>query len=422
MNKKLVFISVDGLRPSDYLDPRSVLKSLRLLMQRGAFAESLEPIYPTVTFSNHASLVTGVYSDRHGIYANTHFDPDRVTEWIGGESQDWIMDAKRYQVPCLWEEARKLGLRTAALRWPMTFGAQIDFLIPEVFPVFPRDPQSVWQMIADSSHPEFLAEVFRRRDAISSSSHGDLDDATIEAALMVLGQDLADLILIHLTELDHDLHEFGLSSPACEESRKRTDARLTRILDEVDLSRDCVLVAGDHGFTDIDRRINLNGLLADHGFITAREGRIMDWTAIAQNNCAQAPVYLRNPGHDPGREKDLLQLLWEHAPGHYQVLENEALRELRAFPHALCAIDLLPGFGLGSRLSASPLVEELPEPRGEHGYLPSYASMKTGCIWAGPRISPGTQMGHARLIDIAPTIADVLGFRLPKADGCTILN
>src|SRR5690242_12304996 len=61
----VVLISVDGLR-HDYLDTRE-LPNLRRLMQRGARATAMIPVFPSLTFPNHYSLVTGMYPEHHGI-------------------------------------------------------------------------------------------------------------------------------------------------------------------------------------------------------------------------------------------------------------------------------------------------------------------------------------------------------------------
>src|SRR3954462_3039714 len=92
----VVLISLDGFR-WDYLD-RYPAPHLRELAQQGARAEGLVPVFPSLTFPNHYTIVTGLYPEHHGIIANEMYDPqlgqtfqihDREavvrSEWWGGE-------------------------------------------------------------------------------------------------------------------------------------------------------------------------------------------------------------------------------------------------------------------------------------------------------------------------------------------------
>ena len=71
----LLLVSFDGFR-ADYLD-RFDLPNFRRAMARGTRARSMHPVFPTITFPNHYSLVTGLYPEHHGIVENSFFDPVR---------------------------------------------------------------------------------------------------------------------------------------------------------------------------------------------------------------------------------------------------------------------------------------------------------------------------------------------------------
>jgi predicted AlkP superfamily pyrophosphatase or phosphodiesterase len=74
----LVVVSVDGMRP-DYVteaDARGAkVPNLRRFLKEGAFADGVQGVVPTVTYPSHTTLVTGVWPAKHGIYANSLFDP-----------------------------------------------------------------------------------------------------------------------------------------------------------------------------------------------------------------------------------------------------------------------------------------------------------------------------------------------------------
>ncbi|HUP57473.1 MAG TPA: alkaline phosphatase family protein, partial [Bdellovibrionota bacterium] len=127
---RLLLLSIDGFQPSHYLEPGTPFAPL---LGRGAHVVGLEPVYPTVTSTNHVSLATGVTSDQHGVATNTRFDPAAVTSWEGGESRDWIFDEAEIRAPTLWQRAVLEYRRVALLRWPVTRGARVDWLVPDVF-------------------------------------------------------------------------------------------------------------------------------------------------------------------------------------------------------------------------------------------------------------------------------------------------
>src|ERR671912_1699543 len=75
----VILVSLDGFRP-DYLD-RFDLPHLKRIARRGVRARSMIPVFPSLTFPNHYSLVTGLFPDRHGIVSNSFYDPARRAKY-----------------------------------------------------------------------------------------------------------------------------------------------------------------------------------------------------------------------------------------------------------------------------------------------------------------------------------------------------
>src|SRR5512147_2841025 len=127
---RLIVLSVDGMHPSLYRSASELglnVPNLCDLAACGASAEAVESIYPSSTYPAHATLVTGVAPRVHGIYSHlTSLDP---TE----SARPWHWFAAAIDVPTLWNLARSHGLKTAAISWPVSAGAPIDFNIPEIW-------------------------------------------------------------------------------------------------------------------------------------------------------------------------------------------------------------------------------------------------------------------------------------------------
>lgn len=119
-----ILISIDGFRP-DYLE-RGLTPTLSRLAAEGTSAAMI-PSFPTKTFPNHWSQVTGYYPDRHGITANAFTDPARPEprdRFTMATLDPFYWNAKEP----LWVTAEKAGIRTAAMFWPgssVAWGGQL---------------------------------------------------------------------------------------------------------------------------------------------------------------------------------------------------------------------------------------------------------------------------------------------------------
>src|SRR5580693_1333505 len=112
----LILVSLDGFRydyPRKYSAPNIVA-----LGARGASApEGMIPSYPSVTFPNHYTLVTGLYPEHHGIVANTFYDPGRK-ETYSLSNPKATGDGTWYGGMPLWVLAEQQGMRAATFFWP----------------------------------------------------------------------------------------------------------------------------------------------------------------------------------------------------------------------------------------------------------------------------------------------------------------
>jgi hypothetical protein len=396
----LLVISLDGMNPSFYLTRPDRAPTLHALARTGVHARRLMPVYPTVTFTNHASLVTGLPTAQHGVFGNTRFNErDPLAE-------DWCLEVSHIRVPTIWEQAEEAGLNTALIRWPTTLNARARWVIPEVFS---------WKQTLEGMDAE-LSRALRENTLTPCGdahgvSHEEFDRWSIEAARFLLRNERVDLMLLHLVALDHLQHVEGPEGPGLERALREADSLIAELLDELDLSRDRVMVVGDHGFRAFGARINLNGLFVTQGWMKVREGKVSDWVVAAHQNCGQAAVYCR----DPALEPLVLELLRRNSPGLFQIVERKELDERGCFPGALCAVDCLPGFSIGQDVTTGKLVTRLASLRGEHGYLPEGPSMWGGWIAAGQDIQAGSVIEEFSMLELAPMMADWL--KLPAKRG-----
>src|SRR4051812_12693677 len=131
----VVMVSVDGLAGYYIDDPKAEMPNIRALAAEGARAASMKAVVPTVTWPNHASLVTGVQPAKHGVIGNNYFD--RATSKPVQLISDPVLDKDQIiHVPTIYDLAKAQGFITAAVRWPGTRNAKtIDFCVPELIVV-----------------------------------------------------------------------------------------------------------------------------------------------------------------------------------------------------------------------------------------------------------------------------------------------
>ena len=110
---RVLLISLDGFR-WDYRD-RFETPVLDAMAAAGASAARLQPGFPSKTFPNHFTLVTGLVPDHHGIISNTMRDPRIPGVTFSMSNREAVVDARWWEAEPIWTTLEKAGRRTAPL-------------------------------------------------------------------------------------------------------------------------------------------------------------------------------------------------------------------------------------------------------------------------------------------------------------------
>ena len=399
---RTVILSIDALQPDYYRTGRYETPNLHRLAAQGASADSVEVIYPSVTYPVHSTIVTGAPVEKHGVISN------RVFTWEAGPTYDWYWDASNLKVPALWDLVSRSGRKVALLGWPVTVGARADWVVPEVFPPLSFDPGEVWTRTVKVTRPELLAELPPGpfKDTL------DRDRWFARSAELILEKKSPDLMLLHFSHVDVVQHLQGPGTPAFTRGLADVDSLLGELVSHLDLSRDCLMVVGDHGFASITRKIRINELFKKQGWLEEIPFKSRDWKIVGFTSGGQAAIYLK----DRSIEKKALQLLRRQAPGNYRIIDRQALDRMETLPGAWLALEPEEGVAIAQDVKG-PFEEKYREPHGEHGYLPGKSSMETGFIAAGACAQPGRELGRMSIYDVAATLAAQAGVRLASDRG-----
>jgi predicted AlkP superfamily pyrophosphatase or phosphodiesterase len=418
--RHVVLISIDGLRPDYYLPGparRASMPALDALRERGSWAEGVVGQFPSLTYPSHTSIVTGTRPRTHGIVQNTQFSPD------GGGG--WFFEAARLKVPTLWDAAAQAGLTTAAISWPVSVGAKIDYLLPETNQA-PRD--STWlDLMRRQSTPGLVDAVVERLGGFEPDANRDYvqrDRFSTAAAAVILERYRPHLLLIHLVEADTAQHQFGPNSPQALQALTRVDAAvgaIVRSIEAAGIAPDTtVVITGDHGFYRVHSAFQPNVALRAAGLLqTDASGRITAWQAMAHRSA----IRLKDPA-DTAVASRVETLFRELADGPYRglfrVVDRAEIARRGGDPDALLFLEPSEGYTTGAGTTGEFLVASTRH--GDHGYTPDAPAMHTGLIVAGAGIARGMAMPLARQIDIAPTVARLLGLTLPHAEGVAMVG
>jgi len=393
--KPLVLISIDGLRPEFYLDSSWPAPCLQRLKQQGCYARSMTSVFPSITYANHASLVTGVSPNRHGIDCNIDFD------WQTGPRPGWNWEARRLRSPALWDLARRKGLTTAAFSWPVSVGASVDSLIPEIFFVEGANRGTTEELLRQHSSPGLIDQIQAEHKGPFPISYADWDAWLPGAVDYVNRTRKPDLTLVHMLNLDWTQHRYGPHSPETRQALQNLDRNLEALLQTFDLSQTRVFIVGDHGFLEVRCILAPNRLFHERGWLTARDGKILAWKVLARTNGGSAAIYVKQPS----LLAEVERLLRIKGGSRWQVLTRAELDQRHTFPGAALALSVSPGFALNSRWDG-PLEQPTERPLGQHGHLPEM--LPTGWLMVGPGLPQDHDIGQRVLLEVAPTAGKLL--------------
>jgi predicted AlkP superfamily pyrophosphatase or phosphodiesterase len=426
---RLVVVSMDGLSETETGDLRR-FPHFSSLLDRGAVLGTAAGVYPSLTYVVHATMVSGRYPDCHGIDHNHPLQPG-VPQGL----QRWYWYAHELTGPTLFDAAHAAGLKCAAVLWPLTARGCPTWNFPEIV-ALPGENQIL--KVLRSGSPGYLLELqlrFGRYRKGGGQPH--LDDFVSRCASFTLEKKRPDLLMTHLIGLDDAKHKSGTRSPETDQALRGLDDNLGRILQGIDraggMETTNLVLIGDHGHIDIQRRVRLNRLLIKAGLAPeqSRETRSPPQGfppgCRAWFRCSGGSAFLHIKPGDSQAANQAADLLAEAAAepslGIGAIHRGKALRTLRCGRNSLglsCAVDALPG----TQFVEDPwgeFFERSPAPGAfgaDHGYPPGMPDYRGIFLALGPSVRPSADTFAFNMVDVAPTLAKMMDIELDNKDGC----
>jgi len=358
----LILISFDGFR-WDY-PQRGLTPNLKMIEDQGVSALSLMPVFPTKTFPNHISIITGLYPENHGIIHNEFYNHFMGKKYKVGDEKS-IRDARWYLGEAFWETSERQGIITASYFWP---GSELtlEYRRPTYFEYYNQNRpykeriEGViqWLQLPEEKRPHFITLYFEATDS-KGHKHGP-DSPETNLAIQELDRTLG-LLLSELKQL-----EFS---------------------DEIN-----IIVVSDHGMINVDtkRMINIEKILKDMDY------KIQDYGPVMMIDCSEQDeqaIYQRL--HE--NQDHFKAYLRENLPDHYHFKNHPFISP----------IILIAEMGWTLVDNKRKIALKLYSSGGNHGYDNHQLDMH-GIFYAiGPAFKKGYQTGTLCNIDIYPLLCKI---------------
>ena len=366
----VILISADGFR-SDYTKKYNA-KNLLKIAETGVSANALIPSFPTITFPNHWSLITGLYPAHHGLIDNFFYDYKKQ-EFYKMSSQENAEDGTWYGGTPLWSLAEKQGTLSASMMW---VGSASDaggirptyyYLYHEKFSPDEKVEKVIdWLKLPEDRRPHFIS--------------------------------------LYFPEVDGAGHRFGPDSPEAEKSVHLVDdavGLLIKKVNELGLKNVNFIFVADHGMVkvDVENPLEIPEMLFDK----------------KRFDFYNAQTLMRVVVKNPAEVKSVYKELKKNKTADYDVFLD------KRFPKKL---HFSPKNDRYNRIGQIFLVPKAPKiflekgkktSLGKHGYSPyEVPEMKAAFIALGPAFKQNKKVGEFQNVNVYPIVADILNLKITE--------
>lgn len=366
----VILISADGFR-YDYAKKYNAENLLRL-SSAGVAAEAMMPSYPSITFPNHYSIVTGLYPSHHGLIDNFFYDYKRK-EMYAMNNKNTVRDGSWYGGEPLWSLAEKQNTLAASMFW---VGSESD---------------------ADGTRPTYY---YNYHEKFSPEEKVD----KVISWLKLPMDKRPHFITLYFPEVDHAGHQFGPDTPQTEEAVQLIDRAVGDLVQKVK----------DLGLKNVNFIF-----LSDHGMIKVADGKPLPIPQILKDKTRfdyyNSQTLLRVVVKNPMEIKAVYRELKRNKTDDYKVYLT------KNFPNRLHFSTKDDRY---NRIGQILLVPKAPKifledgkmsSVGKHGYDPLKVTEMRATFYAfGPAFKEHYQINKFSNVNVYPLIAEILGLKITQ--------
>ena len=430
----VILVSIDGWAQHYFDDPKCHMPAVKALATNGVRAKRMECSFPTVTWTNHTTLVTGVHPGKHGVLANEYFD--RATLKKVPLIPDPLFNKEEIvKSPTIYDAAKAAGLSTAAVIWPASRGAKtLDWTVPDVFEQELFEKYGTPSLLADARAVGIPIEKQMEWCKLGNAGKAQRDYMYAQLATHIIKKHKPNFLAIHLVSLDSFEHAHGRQVPEAYWAANDSDNRvadLIRATEEAGIrDKTTFIITTDHGFVTFTKSINANAALRKDGFVKTVLGKSLapDSPVFAMAEGGACFVYVLD---DANRDSILKQI----TPKLAKLEGVEGVVEAKDFDSKLHHVtadkdgrepDLVllagDGYTFTDSLADNDVIIPSDSPKGAHGHFQLDANMYGCCVISGAGVKQGVVLDEVKNIDVTPTMAKLLGIPFPGADGRVLVE
>ena len=365
----VVLVSIDGFR-YDYAKLYGAAHLEAMAKDGAAAPDGMLPAYPSVTFPNHYTLVTGLYPEHHGIVAMSFYDPARKERYAFNDPTT-VTDGSWYRGVPLWSLAEKQGMRAACFFWP---GSEAEVA---------------------GERPSYYLKY---DDKVPDEERVD----QVVDWLKLPAEKRPHFITLYFGEVDHAGHEYGPDAPETRAAARHVDAEIGTLrakLGKLHLPIDLVVVS-------------------DHGMV-AEQGGWIDLDQYADFAGVKTDGALMYPDSEEAAAKIYAKLRIQSDK--FKVYRRSKMpRELNYTDEPRMGDPVVVATGPYAIRVHGPAdpAKSRPPNKGAHGFDPRIVPEMRAIFYAeGPDIRKGVRLKPFENVNVYPFLAEILGLDAPVTDG-----
>ncbi|GAB3164842.1 alkaline phosphatase family protein [Telluribacter humicola] len=362
----IILISADGFR-HDFAKKYGAQNLLRLSGQ-GVAASAMLPSFPSLTFPNHYTIVTGLYPAHHGLVNNTFYDESKKMRYSMSNKRA-VADSSWYGGTPLWVLAEQQRMLSASFYWVASESA------------------------IQGTHPSYYY-IYNEKIPI------DTRIQTVKEWLQLPEEKRPHLITFYFPEVDHEAHTYGPDSKEAGEAVRFVDesiGKLVATVDSLQLPVNYIFVS-DHGMTQVDTQntLSLPASIDTSQFIIPSGDVMLHLYAKDKKAVKSTYEALKKEA------KDYDVYLTESTPAHWHYSKKDDRY------NRIGDILLVPRppkvFNISNR-KVTP---------GKHGFDPRIPDMHATFYAWGPSFREGVKIDTFENIHVYPLVANILDLKYKK--------
>jgi predicted AlkP superfamily pyrophosphatase or phosphodiesterase len=371
LNQKVILISIDGFM-NTYID-RNPTPNFDRMIESGVKADRLIPVFPTKTFPNHYSQVTGLLAEHHGIISNSFPDDSLGGRFSYGPPDDSPNDERWWGGEPIWTTAERQGKTSATMFWPGS-EASINGVRP-----------TKWKEYDGS------VDNYSRIDSVMSwlDPAGDID---------------ADLSTLYFSHVDSRGHSYGPNSAEVDQAVMNAESLIGYLWEKID---------------EIGLREHLNVILvSDHGMAELSEEKVIFLDDLVDMDSFEMidvnPVAMLKPNE--GMSDAIYNALKEQEEN-YRVYRKEELPEIFGFVDHYRIPEIIMVADVPYTITTHSYFDDRGIPAGMHGYDNRAPEMAALFIASGPAFKKGESSPPVSALNLYELMAYILDLEPAANDG-----